>query len=289
MSVAPTGQSVTVVCQTSFAATTALLSADFTPAAGSNVAGSTSATDSLQVSQDSSLISLGTSKTARLGASTTYTVTVTPPPSRPGPIQPSGAIEFFDGGQPITSCLGQELLNGSATCTVTYKARGTHSITARYGGDANFTGSASPAQAIRVISVRPKVLGTITSTMQWSFAYTRAYTKILALIVNRPPTGATVLVKCHGRGCPYTKHAMSAIRESRCGGTGTRTCSAHARINLRGGFQQRRLHPGTTITVVISRPGWIGKLYTFGIRASRGPRIQISCIAPGATRPGVGC
>jgi hypothetical protein len=166
---------------------------------------------------------------------------------------------------------------------------GKHSITARYGGDANFIGSTSPAKAVRVVRVSVKVLGTITSKMQWIFAYTPAYTKILALVVNGAPVGATVLVKCRGGGCPYAKHAMSMIPKSQCAGKGNRTCSAHRRIDLRRGFQRRLLDPGATVTVVISRPGWIGKYYTFGIRARRGPRIQISCIAPGRTRPGVGC
>jgi hypothetical protein len=289
MSVAPTGQSVTVVCQTSFAATTALLDAVFTPAAGSTVTGSTSATNSVQVGQDASLISLDAAQTVAQGASTTFTATVTPPQSRAGPIEPSGTVEFVDGDTPIASCLSQELLSGGATCTVTYSARGKHSITARFGGDANFTGSASLPGAIRVVPVPIKVHGTITSTMQWTFAYTPAYTKILALVVNGAPAGATVLVKCAGRGCPYAKSATPVIGGSRCKGTGKRVCSADPRLNLRGRFRRRRLHPGTTITVVISRPGWIGKCYIFAIRPRRGPRIQISCLAPGGVHPGVGC
>jgi hypothetical protein len=289
VSVAPTDQSVTVVCRTSFAATTAALSAVFTPADGSKVAGSTSATDDVQVAQDTSLISLDTSKTANLGASTTYTATVTPPSSRPGPIEPSGTVEFFDGGQPIASCLRQDLLSGGATCTVTYQALGSHSITARYGGDANFRGSTSPAQAIGVVPVPVKVLGTITSTMQWTFAFTPAYTKVLALVVNGVPKGATVLVKCNGRGCPYAKRATPVVGETRCGKNGKRKCPADPRIDLLGGFQRRRLHPGATITVMISRRGWVGKYYAFAIRARHGPRIRISCVAPGKTRPGVGC
>ncbi|HWD73731.1 MAG TPA: Ig-like domain-containing protein [Solirubrobacteraceae bacterium] len=286
MSVSPTGQSVTVVCQTSFGASTAVLRAVFTPDPGSTVAGSRSATDSLQVGQDASVISLTTSKSVRPGASTTLTATVTPASSGPGPIQPSGTIEFLDGDQPIASCLGQGLVNGGATCTATFTMAGTHSITASYSGDDNFTGSISSAHAVRVV---PAVRGTISSTMQWSFAYTPSYTKILTLVVNGAPAGSTVLVKCVGQGCPYVRHATAVRAQSRCGGKGKRSCSADPSLNLRRGFEQRLLLPGTTITVMISRPGWIGKRYTFGIRARRGPRIRISCVAPGGTRPGVGC
>ena len=49
-------------------------------------------------------------------------------------------------GSPIASCLGRPLGGPSpyvATCTVQYASSGTHAITARYSGDANFTASAS--------------------------------------------------------------------------------------------------------------------------------------------------
>jgi hypothetical protein len=237
------------------------------------------------VGHDSSSISLDASKTVNVGVRTTYTATVTPPASRPGPIEPSGSVEFFDGGQPIGSCLSQELVNGGATCTITYKTRGMHSITAGYGGDANFRDSTSPAQPVSVVPVPAQVLGTITSTMQWTFLYTPAYTKVLALIVNGAPNGATVLVTCHGRGCPYAKHA-TRVAGSPCG---SRTCLAPGRIDLTRGFKRHRLRLGAQITVMIIRPGWIGKYFTFTVRPRRGPRIKIACLAPGGTRPGVAC
>jgi hypothetical protein len=285
LSVTPTGQSATIVCRTSFGASTALLTAAFTPTAGSSLTGSTSDIDALRVGHDSSSISLDASKTVNVGVRTTYTATVTPPASRPGPIEPSGSVEFFDGGQPIGSCLSQELVNGGATCTITYKTRGMHSITAGYGGDANFRDSTSPAQPVSVVPVPAQVLGTITSTMQWTFLYTPAYTKVLALIVNGAPNGATVLVTCHGRGCPYAKHA-TRVAGSPCG---SRTCLAPGRIDLTRGFKRHRLRLGAQITVMIIRPGWIGKYFTFTVRPRRGPRIKIACLAPGGTRPGVAC
>jgi hypothetical protein len=250
---------------------------------------SASGTNSVRVGQDSTSVSLDASKTADLGASTTYTVTVAPPPSRPGPISPSGSVEFFDGGQPIASCLAQKLVNGGATCTVTYQALGLHNITASYGGDTNFTGATSPAQTVRVVRVPVKAHGTITSTMQWAFLYTPSYTKVLALVVNGAATGTTVLVKCQGRGCPYTRHLKSVGSPTPCGGKRKRTCRADGRVDLRVGLIRHRLYPGATITVMITRRGWIGKFYSFSMRARRGPRIQISCIAPGGVRPGVGC
>jgi Invasin, domain 3/Bacterial Ig-like domain (group 3) len=277
-------------CQTSFAASTSpeQLTAVFTSDLASTAPGSTGAT-TLTVKPDSTSVSLDVPTTVDVGQRTTYTATVTPPASRPGPIEPSGSAEFFDSGKPIPSCLTQALVNGAATCTVAYKARRTHSIAARYGGDSNFTGSTASAQLISVVPVPVHVLGIITSTMQWTFYYTPAYTKVLSLVVNGASAGATVLVKCHGRGCPFAKHSTAVAKTRRCGQKGKRRCPIAGSMDLAPAFHQHRLHLGSKITVVISRPEWIGKYYAFTIRARRGPSIQITCLAPGRTRPGVGC
>ena len=86
-----------------------------------------------------------------VGASVTYTATVTP--GNAGPVEPSGSVKFLDGGTPIGSCASQPLTQGAssstATCTLSYSIAGTHSITATYGGELNFTGStSSPSQTV---------------------------------------------------------------------------------------------------------------------------------------------
>jgi hypothetical protein len=72
-----------------------------------------------------------------------------------GPSVPTGTIEFLDGNAPISSCASQPLTrsgsSASASCQVSYTATGTHSITARYAGDANFSGSsAAPGRTVTV-------------------------------------------------------------------------------------------------------------------------------------------
>src|SRR5437016_3062330 len=71
------------------------------------------------------------------GAAVTFTATVTSPVT--GTL--TGTVTFQDG----TSALGTGTLSGgTATFTTSGLGTGAHSITAIYGGDANFTGSTSP-------------------------------------------------------------------------------------------------------------------------------------------------
>jgi hypothetical protein len=210
-------------------------------------------------------------------------------PNHSGAVRPSGTVAFFDGASAISSCSHQPL-NGSltATCTVGYGAAGAHPVSARYSGDLNFAGSQSSSSTETVSSPPPPpVLGTIRSTMQWTFLFTRSYTKVVALVVNGVPSGATVVIQCHGRGCPFAHQTTHLTRSRRCG----RRCSARhpGTIDLGTRFGQRHLRVGTRIIVEIVRQEWIGKYYRFTIRSQRGPRVQISCLAPGSQRPGVGC
>jgi hypothetical protein len=156
-------------------------------------------------------------------------------------------------------------------------------------GDANFTGSSSPTEQVSVVSVPASVLGTISSTMQWAFYYTPTYTQIRNLAVNGVSAGATVLVQCRGEGCPFVRQAALLTSGARCGKKPRRMCFSGGSFAITPGFASRRLAVGTRIAVEIVRPNWIGKYYGFTVRPRRGPRIQISCLAPGGSVPGVGC
>jgi hypothetical protein len=72
------------------------------------------------------------------GGQVTYTATISPAPD-------GGSVAFTDGGTVITGCGSQQVGSGTATCTVTYNSTGSHSIVARYLGDASFAASTSPA------------------------------------------------------------------------------------------------------------------------------------------------
>jgi hypothetical protein len=87
-----------------------------------------------------------------VGETLTYTATVTP--AAPRASEPLGSVEFFDGAQPIAACSSQTLTAGasssSATCQLSYPEAGSHTISARYPGDASFRGSFSSAQNVTV-------------------------------------------------------------------------------------------------------------------------------------------
>jgi hypothetical protein len=295
--VSTTGASATVDCGASFPASSPHLTAVFTSAGGSLVAGSASGVVALNIGLAASATSLDVSGTIYAGQSTTYTATVAPlpPASLLGPAQPSGGVEFFDGGQPIGACTNQPLIGGGATCTVTYATPGTHAITARYIGDSNFTSSTNPSlQTLTVVALpasptnAPPVLGAISATMQWTFDFTPQYTKVLALVLN----GAhqmTVTVGCAGRGCPFRRHSIAVGTTYRCGKHLKRRCSFASGLSLTGIFRSHHLKVGTRITVMITKPSWTGKYYRFTIRAGRGPGVRIGCLAPGATSPGGPC
>ncbi|HUA44483.1 MAG TPA: invasin domain 3-containing protein [Solirubrobacteraceae bacterium] len=280
-----------VTCNTSFAASTSpeLLTADFEPDAASGV-GSAIGSATVTVAPDSTSTSVDASKTTGVGDTTTYTATVQPPMDRPGPIEPTGTVEFLDGGQPIHSCLNQSLTAGGAVCTVTYGSAGTHTVSARYNGDPNFNGSTSTPETVSVVPLPPDVAGIIASTMQWTFSFTPSYTKVLALVVNGLAPQATVSVTCHGHGCPRAKRLGTTAKAKRCQTTGPNNgCAGLRTVDLTAAFRNRLLRAGTRIAVTITRPGWIGKSYTFVARAGRRPLIEIACLAPGAMRPGAGC
>ena len=69
----------------------------------------------------------------------TYTATVSPAPG-------GGTVAFTDGGNPVSGCGSVTVSStGTATCPVTYTAAGSHTITARYLGDATYQASTSAA------------------------------------------------------------------------------------------------------------------------------------------------
>jgi hypothetical protein len=300
------GQSVTVTCTATFPAASSpeQLTAAFTPAAGSAVTGSSSMPASMTIRRDSTTSSVDVSNpTVALGRTATYTANIQG--TLTGSVKPSGTVEFFDGGKPIAACTTRPLstttVSSQASCVVRSGHSGSHSITIAYPGDANFVGSGSSSSTR--VTVRAISLGTVNSTMQWSFGFTHSYTRVLALLVDSASAGTSVVVRCQGGGCPFAKRSTMVHQTTRCPtkGTGTGTGKSKGKgkskcttrrsssVDLEPGFRSRRLRGGARITIFLMRPQWVGKYYQFAFRTDAAPRIRIACLAPGSTAPGVGC
>jgi hypothetical protein len=141
----------------------------------STYSGSTSSTLSQTINQDATTTTVVSSVDPSVfGQSVTFTATVTA--NAPGSGTPTGTVTFKDNLRVI----GTGALNGSAQATFTTSALGTgsHSITATYSGDTNFTTSnflglnqtvnADATTTSLVSSVNPSVSGqavTFTATV----------------------------------------------------------------------------------------------------------------------------
>ena len=270
------GQTATVICQTSFPAGTAMVSAVYVPGPGSLVTGSASQPTALAVGKDSTSVSLAVTKRVPVGTRATYSATLVLPVSNSGPVIPTGSIQFLDHGQPIGACRSQPLTNLTATCKVRYRSPGAHMISANYAGDSNFVASNSSTSSVRVSrgSGARVVLGFVASTLQWTFGYHPAYTQVMFLEAFGIAAGTRVTVTCRGGGCPAQKVGGAAP-----GGT----------LNLMPAFRHRRLRAGAQITIRFTHPHWVGKFYSFTMRGGRPPVVDLSCLAVDRTAPGVGC
>jgi hypothetical protein len=293
--VATLNQSMQVTCQTELSASSSpeALTAVFTPNGNAGVTGSTSQTVNLAVGHDSTTTALDVSNPVVIaGRTATYTATVAP--AHAGAFYPTGGVQFLDGGKPISACLAQPLQVSqgfdSAQCTVHYAKVGAHSISAIYSGDGGFNGSASSSQAVSVRRLPVHILGTIVAKMGWLFRFAPKYTQILSLLLHKPAVGTTILLQCHGVGCPFAHRSIRVAKVRACQSAGKHCVMIKpAKLQLATKFGRRRLHVGTVVTIELTGHNWIGKAYVFWVRARRGPRDRISCLAPGSTRPGVGC
>jgi hypothetical protein len=268
------GQTITVACQASFGAGTAQVSAAYVADPTSLVTGSSSSATPLGVGKGGTSVLLAVTPKVAPGGSATYLATLMVPASNAGPRLPGGSIEFLDGGQPIGTCASQSLSNLTATCTVSYKSPGTHTISALYTGDANFTGSTSSTSGVQIVKGAPKkptVHGSLGSTVGWMIYYHPRYSEFTVFKVFAVAKGTRIIVHCYGKDCPFAKWSLAKP-------SGT--------LSLLRRLRHRHLRAGTRITVSLIRTHWFGWYYSFTMRAGRAPLTKRACIAPDTLKPG---
>jgi hypothetical protein len=275
----------TAVCQTSFPASVANLTAAYSAAPGTFITGSTSSPTMLIVGRAATTVTVATSAHVSLGDKTTYTATVHSPAG--SSLTPTGRVTFTDKGKRIKGCGSKALAAHGAPCSVKYLGLKQHRIAARYSGDANFAPSASLTSHVLVQPQTPS--GFVAVFMNWSFTFKLHATRIASLSASGLSAGIHITVTCRGGGCPFAHRAMTVSAAGRCGKAAKTGCVAGSSFNLTPLFHRAHLRVGTQLTVAITHRGWVGKYYRFTIRKGHKPSIDVSCLAVNGTRPGVGC
>jgi PKD repeat protein len=101
----------------------------------------------------------------------------------------------------------------------------------------------------------------------------RSGTRFRVLSVSAP-AGATVTVRCRGRGCPFKASSRSA------------TASRQVRIRK---LERRLLRAGASIRIFVTKPGAIGKYTSIRIRGGKPPRRSDRCLMPDNNTKPVKC
>jgi hypothetical protein len=118
---------------------------------------------------------------ATVGQSVTLTATVTPASGS----NPTGTVTFLDG---TTSLCAGTVSAGVATCTTSALIAGSHSITAVYPGDTNFSASTSAAITI---TVNPVAVIATTTTLTASATSAVSGTSLTFTATVSPASGTT--------------------------------------------------------------------------------------------------
>ena len=215
------------------------------------------------------------------------TASLSVPRATPAPPPPTGTVKFSDRGTPISGCAAQKVAKLVATCSVTFVVAGRHPISASYGGDATYAPVTSASSTLAVTAIPIK--GDITARTSWTFLFTPTYTRVLSLTVGGLYEGSDVLVGCEGRGCPFHSKDFPVLRPKKCSPSIPATDCPPNTFFLTKYFTGRRLAVGARITILISHPSYVGKYYSFAVRARQKPAVTIACLAPDSTQPGLGC
>ena len=115
----------------------------------------------------------------------------------------------------------------------------------------------------------------VTSTLRSRFDIFRRFVTFTRLRLVQVPAGATVDVRCRGRGCPYAKRVRTFARRA-----------ARRDLLARFDLDDARLRPRAVLEIRILLPGHVGKVVRFKIRKPpKAPTSRQLCLPPGATKP----
>ena len=233
--------------------------------------GSSSAPGLTQEVDVTTTTSIGSSGSPALtGTTVTYTATVSPTPS-------GGTVDFTDGLDPIADCAAStvDLGTGEATCSVTYSARGTHSVTASFSGDGFFLSSSSGALSQQVNSPTATTLAASANPaiVQQSVVYT-------ATVSPAPSSGSVAfqldgapIATCATRPLDASGAATCAVAMASLG-----THSVDASYSGAVGFA-----PSTATTWSESVGYGVSLLYDPTVKSKSGATVSLKAMLVNAT------
>jgi Ca2+-binding RTX toxin-like protein len=95
------------------------------------------------------------------------------------------------------------------------------------------------------------------------------------LAIIDAPAGSTVQLSCKGAGCTKKlKHGFSKTLDNDT-----------ALYSLRSKLKHATLHPGATLTLSVTKPGFIGLAVEIRPRKNAKPTTSLGCLPPGAQSP----
>jgi hypothetical protein len=232
----------------------------------SNYISSVSAALTETVSPVSSSVAVASNQNpATFGSVVTFTATVAPSVSG---ASATGSVTFFDGS---TSLGTATVSSNSAQLNVSSVAVGSHSVTAKYGGDGNFNGSTS-ATLTEIVNAAPTTTTVLSSLNPASYGQS-----VILSASIQPPSGvsATGTVTFFdgsasvGTATVSSNAAQMAV-SSLLAGTHSITAAYSGNSNLAGSTSSavsEVVNPATTTTTISSsaNPASVGQVVTFTV------------------------
>ena len=107
-------------------------------------------------------------------------------------------------------------------------------------------------------------------TNQWALDGSR--TRLRSLVVRLAPKGARVTLTCRGNSCPFRSTKRRTVPREL------------APVSFTSLFRRARLRPGLRLTLTITAPETISRIYTFKTANGSLPDPRTECRAPGETK-----